>query len=225
MSSQFDALSESNRWRTLVDAAKRAAQEQGYALSRVPGRGMSNVWNIEKNGKILVASIRTTRDRWIAFPPLEGGKKWKTLDGVGAVIVAALDSKDDAKNVEVYYFPADEVRARFNAAYAARAKDGHKIPDNFGMWIALDPDSRGIASSVGAGLAAKYKPIATYPLDALLSAMPSSPEQEVPTGEDVEPEESRPASIAEVMAWARERVAELAGVRAEAVKLDLKIEY
>jgi len=27
------------------------------------------------------------------------------------------------------------------------------------------------------------------------------------------------------MAWARERVAEIAGVRVEAVKLDLKLEY
>jgi len=32
-------------------------------------------------------------------------------------------------------------------------------------------------------------------------------------------------TIAEVMAWARARVAELAGVRLDAVKLDLKVKY
>ena len=35
----------------------------------------------------------------------------------------------------------------------------------------------------------------------------------------------QPATIAEVMAWAREWVAEIAGIRPEAVKLDLKLEY
>ncbi len=32
-------------------------------------------------------------------------------------------------------------------------------------------------------------------------------------------------TIAEVMAWARERVAAIAGVKPEAIKLDLKVEY
>ena len=36
---------------------------------------------------------------------------------------------------------------------------------------------------------------------------------------------ARPATIAEAMAWARERVAEIAGVRVDVVKLDLKLEY
>jgi hypothetical protein len=34
-----------------------------------------------------------------------------------------------------------------------------------------------------------------------------------------------PTRIAEVMTWARERIAEIAGARVDAVKLDLKIEY
>ena len=60
-------------------AAKKGAESQGLALSRVPGRGLANVWKAEKGGKKQLASIRTTRDRWIAFQPLEYGKKWKTL--------------------------------------------------------------------------------------------------------------------------------------------------
>jgi hypothetical protein len=38
-------------------------------------------------------------------------------------------------------------------------------------------------------------------------------------------QETGPATIAEVMAWARTKVAELAGVSVDRVKLDLKVEY
>ena len=108
-------LSESERWRLMVDAAKAGMAAQGYSLARVPGRGMSNVWNVTKDGETRMASIRTTRDRYIAFPPLEGGTKWKTLDDVEMVAVATVDSKDAPEKVEVYLFPADDVRQRFNA--------------------------------------------------------------------------------------------------------------
>jgi hypothetical protein len=223
----FNQLTDSGRWHLLVDAAKRGAEDAGYALSRMPGRGLSNIWNIEKNGKTLKASIRTTRDRWVAFPPLEGGTRWKTLDEVDVVIVATLDSKDDPRRVEVYIFPANEVRERFNEAYAARTKAGHQQKDNFGMWVALDPDARGIAASVGSGLAGKYKPVATYLIETLIAAATSSgaPAEDKSLADEEIEQETRPATIAEVLDWARERVAEIAGVRVDAVKLDLKVQY
>ena len=225
MANLLEGHSETVKWRLLVDAAKKAVASQGYSLSRVPGRGLSNIWNITKDGKTKVASIRTTRDRWIAFPPLQGGTKWKTLDDVETVIVAAVDSKDDPENVEVYIFPADEVRKRFNAAYAARKKDGQTIKDNFGMWVSLDRDDRGLAASVGSGILDHYKRVAGYSISELLS---ENPHEEEAVAEEIEqeaPEAADFSTIAEVMAWAREQVAQLAGVQADAVKLDLKIEY
>jgi hypothetical protein len=228
MANRFDALPSAIRWRVLVDAGKQAAREQGYLLSRVPGRGLSNVWSLKKDGKSQLASLRTTRDRWIAFPPLKRGTKWKTLDDVELVVIAAVDSKEDPKNVEVYIFPAEEVRKRFNAAYAARAKAGQVIRDDFGMWVALDADMRGIAASVGSGIVEHFKRVATYSIDALLSSRPdqsTDAEEEALIDDGPMEESARPSTIAEVMAWARERVAEIAGVRVEAVKLDLKVEY
>ena len=229
MTNRLNTLSESARWRLLVDAAKQGAQEQGYVLSRIPGRGLSNVWNMEKDGKSQVGAIRTTRDLWIAFPPLEGGTKWKTLDDAELVVVASVDSKDDPQNIEIYIFPAQEVRKRFNAAYAARMKAGHVQKDNYGMWVALHPDERGIASSVGSGIAKQYPAVAIYSIEALMAAKPDETlqggEEQPEPGEEVEPEFPRLTTIADVMAWARERVAEIAGVRVEAVKLDLKMEY
>lgn len=227
MTNLLSELSESVRWRLMVDAAKKGMAGQGYSLARVPGRGLSNIWTVSKDGKSKLASIRTTRDRYIAFPPLEGGAKWKTLDDVELVVVATVDSKDDPENVEVYLFPADDVRKRFNAHYVARSKDGQTIKDNFGMWVALEHDDRGIAASVGTGIIDHYKPIAVYPIADLLADNPHA------EAGDEEPDEGAGetaavpslSTIAEVMAWARDRVAQLAGVQTEAVKLDLKIEY
>jgi hypothetical protein len=214
----------------LVDAAKQGAEAAGYKLERIPGRGLSNVWNLEKNGRTQKAAIRTTRDRWIAFPPLDGGKKWKTLDRVELVVVATVDSKENPKNVEVYFFPAKDVRQRFDEALAARTNAGQVNKDNYGMWVALDPDARRIPLSEGSGIVTQYKPVAIYPIEPLVSAAKTAqtaPMEDVDEVASVEGlgQQADFTTIAEVMAWTRERVAEIAGVRVEAVKLDLKLEY
>lgn len=228
MSNSFDGLSPSARWHLMVAAAKKAMESKGYLLDRVPGRGLSNMWKVTKNGDAKVVSIRTTQDRWIAFPPLEDGSKWKTLDDVARVVVATVDSKEQPNAIEVYDFPAGDVRNRFDAAYAARIGNGQTVKNNFGMWVGLDHDDRGIASSVGSGIVDHYEPIARFSIDDLRAENTSESE---PADNDVL--ESMPddgsgdgqSTIAEVMAWARERVAQLAGVKLDAVKLDLKIEY
>jgi hypothetical protein len=236
---RFAELNATESWHLMVGAAKKALEGEGFTLNRIPGRGLSNVWRVEKAGETRVTSIRTTRDRWIAFPPLEGGKKFKTLDDVEDVLVAAVDSKENPKSVEVYLFPAEEVRNRFAAAYDARTKAGHVNREGFGMWVNLDPDQRGIAISVGSGLAAAYKPIAAYSLDDLAASLgrlsgtkdesadedaagmvPSSPGD----AQQRELGELEPRTIAEIMAWARQRIAAVAGVSPGAVKLDLKLE-
>ena len=91
MSNRFKEMPKN--WRILVGAATRAMEEKGFELSRIPGRGRSNIWDIRKDGDKKRASIRTTKDKWFAFPPLEGGKKWATLDDVDVVVVSAVDAK------------------------------------------------------------------------------------------------------------------------------------
>jgi hypothetical protein len=226
MANQFNKMSDQQTWSILVRAAKRALEVQGFALTRVPGRGRSNVWKIERQGKTQRASIRTTKDRWFAFPPLKRGTKWKTLDDVDVVIVAAVNDRDDPRNVEVYLFDAAEVRRRFHANYVARTNAGLVVQDNFGMWVNLDKDDRQLPASVGAGLAVEYKPVAEFSLQDLLAEGAADVEP-VPSDADMSEAESNssPGTIAEVMDWARQRIALLSGVRTEAVKLDLKIEY
>jgi len=229
LSNNWNTLTASaKQYRALVRAALKGAESAGYTLAKKPGRGLSNVWEATKGRQTLSASVRTSRDRWLAFPPLEGGARWKTLDDVDLVIVAAFKSRNNPKDAQVYIFDAQDVRARFNAAYKARVKAGHSVRDDYGMWINLDHDDRDTASAVGAGLAERSDPIAEYPLIELMAEL-SSPNFEVAVGEDDDDEpnvgEPKFANIAEVMTWARQKVAELAGVKIEAVKLDLKVQY
>jgi hypothetical protein len=224
----LENLSETVRWRLMVNAAKKAIDADGYSMERVPGRGLSNIWAITKNGEAKIASIRTTRDRWIAFPPLEGGAKWKTLDDVDIVTVATVDSKENPENIEVYIFPADDVRMRFNAAYAARKENQQSVRDDFGMWVGLDLDKRGIASSVGSGIIDEYECVATYRIQDLLDEYQNQNEiVDVAVSKEVADAHSsyEPSTIAEVISFARDHISRLAGVPRDAVNLDLKIRY
>jgi hypothetical protein len=227
MPNRFTEMSDQETWPILVNAAKRGLEAQGFKLTRVPGRGRSNIWEIEQQGKAQRASIRTTKGRWFAFPTLKHGKAWKTLDDVEKIVVAAVDDKDDPRKVQVYLFQAPEVRNRFNAAYAARTKAGLVVKDNFGMWINLDDDKRRLPTSVGAGLAADHQPIAEYSLDELLAEGAPNTGLHKDESDPVESEqsESPPRTIAEVMNWARRQIADLSGFPVQAVKLDLKIEH
>ncbi|RYE69523.1 MAG: hypothetical protein EOP17_03265 [Rhizobiaceae bacterium] len=227
MTNRLKEMGETASWRLLVAAAIEGATRSGYALKRQPGRGLSNTWEVTKDGEAKIASVRTTRDRYIAFPPLEGGKRWKTLDGADLVLVSAVDDPANPQNVDVYLFPADVVRQRFDASYAARIEHGHTVRDNFGMWIMLDVGDDQIASQVGSGLAVDYPAIARFSIDELEGAAvaPAS----VTEAAALEPEDTDGASpafttVAEVLASSRSEIARLTGMPLEAIKLDLKIE-
>jgi hypothetical protein len=204
----------------MVDAAIRGLEKAGFSLTRVPGKGLSNVWDIEKKGETVRVAVRTTRDRWIAFPPLEGGKKWKTLDDVEGVVVASVDRKENPSRVEVYLLDVADVRRRFDAAYEARSAVG-TVTDNFGMWVALDRDTRGIAASVGSGLIEGHKAIAEFELADLMANSEANDDAQ----DDNEAADSLGHdTIPDVLSYARSRIAQLAGCSPSAIKLDLKIE-
>lgn len=154
---------------------------------------------------------------------MENGTKWRTLDDVTVVVVAAVDDREDPRNVEVYKFDAEEVRKRFDASYAARIDAQQTVRDDFGMWLNLDEDDRGLPASVGTGLAATYPPIATFPLEELIARTAAEPAVMSEDGEAVGAATRQPQTIAEVIDGARKHIATLAGVRMEAVKLDCRI--
>jgi hypothetical protein len=226
---QFSELKQGAAWQVLVAAAKRAMSERGYKLTREPGRGLSNMYAAENDGKKFRAAIRTTRDRWIAFQPVVGGAGFKTLAEVDLVVVAAVDSYESPKNVEIYLLPADEVRRSFRQAYDARKEAGHSMKDDFGMWVNLDRDNREVYRA-GSGLALVNKPIATYLLEELIAAdafaeEEPDPEQVAELATAATPAAATAETIADVLAATRSKIATIAGVATDAVRIDLKIVY
>jgi hypothetical protein len=212
----------------MVSAAIEGAKQSGYAAKRQPGRGLSNTWELTKSGKTKVASVRTTRDRWVAFPPLEGGSRWKTLDDVDLVLVSAVDDHENPQNVDVYLFPANVVRERFDASYKARIAAGHTVRDDYGMWVKLDAGDPAVVTQVGAGLAEDYPAIARFSIDELGGGVSPATQKDVQEA-TAGPEDNTDAgpavrTVAEVLTWARSEIARLSGMSSDAIKLDLKIE-
>lgn len=189
----------------------------------------ANTYELTKDGKTQTASIRTTRDRWVAFPPLDDGKRWKTLDDVDLVLVAAVDDRLNPQNVDVYLFPADEVKKRFDASYAARIENGHTVRNNYGMWVMLDKGDDAVISQVGHGIAEEYPRIANFSIDELEGTV-SKDVRKMADEAAPEPEEAIPAdagpplnTVADVLAFAREKIAVLTGMPGDTIKLDLKM--
>lgn len=220
MRNKFKQMTRSETWGILAGAATKGLREQGYNLRRLPGRGRSNVYEAELDGQKSRVSVRTTKDRYFAFPPIKDGTKWKTLDEADLVVVATTNSRHNPQKVEVYLFDAAEVRERFDSSYKARIKAKRKVRDGFGMWLCLDRVDRGNPRDVGTGLGDDHPPIAVYSIDELISGDSGAPAS-IPG----ESHEDEPTTIAEVVNWTRQRIASLAGVETDAVKLDLKIEY
>lgn len=222
-------MGERAAWRLMVGAALEAAREQGYVLKKQPGRGLSNTYELTKNGETQTASVRTTRGRWVAFPPLNNGQRWKTLDDVDLVLVAAVDDRFNPQNVDVYLFPATEVRKRFDASYAARIVNGHTVRDDYGMWVMLDKGDDAIATQVGHGITEEYPRIASFSIDELEGTvskdMRKLADQAAPESDEAAITATGPSmeTVAEVLADARARIATLTGIPTDAIKLDIKM--
>lgn len=231
MSNILKDMEASERWHLMVSAALKGTSDLGYSHKRQPGRGLSNTYEMTKNGATQVASVRTTRDRWIAFPPLEGGTKWKTLDDADLVIVASVDDRENPEFVEVYLFSADEVRKRFDASYEARRKHGHNMRDNFGMWVTLDRGDDEVPTQVGHSLAVDFPYIARFSIAELAADLDLELRKrgdEASDSDVVEQEVQnyeRPAleTVADVLTFAREQIAALTGMPIDTIKLDVKI--
>ena len=153
------------RKKLLFHVGMEALQKQGWTVEREKGLGKSSVRRITKDGESKLVSIRTTQDRWIAFPPnADGG--WVTLDGVEAVIAVSLAPKTSSE-AWVHWLPAQEMRARFDQAYDARKKAGRVSPKRRGVWIPLyqrESDNPKNVGFVGGGAGLDHSPMARVPL-------------------------------------------------------------
>jgi hypothetical protein len=165
----------------LFNIGVEALEKDGWKVERVQGSGKSSVRRISKGSVSKVVSIRTTRDTWIAFPRTEKDKGWRTLDDVDQVVAVSVDEQHNPKFAKVHVVDGDEMRDRFNRAYAARKKAGHTIQLGRGVWVSLYlHETQHPVNRVGAGAGLKYPAIATVPLAPELNAAaePTSTEHE-----------------------------------------------
>jgi hypothetical protein len=202
----------------LFGIAVQALQNQGYVVERVPGSGKSSVRRITKNGKSRVVTIRTSQDTWIAFPRMEGDKKWRTLDEVDAVVPVSVDDRENPKFAKVHLIDGDEARARFNRAYKARMDAKHSIPVGRGVWVSLyHQEASDPVSYVGAGMGLKFPPIATIPVSSAQIAVPVTEVDQDAQPTEL-PGEEAPLSIAE----AKRRLALAFGVTPANIKITVE---
>lgn len=96
----------------------------------------------------------------VAFPRTKDDARWATLSDVDVVVVASVDP-DDQEFALIHMIDADELRDRFDRAYAARLNADHAIPLGRGVWVALyENEAAEPVSLVGAGAGLANEPIA-----------------------------------------------------------------
>ncbi len=201
----------------MTQAATRKLNSMGYFLEKIPERGLSNKWNYKIDGKIGKIAIRTTQDRWFAFPSLQNG--WKTLDEVDLVVVVSVDSKDAPKRFEVYLFDAEEVRERFNKSRLARRNAGMTIRENYGMWVGLDKFDHTHPPHVGSGLGEKYPPI-----DIVNILLPDTKTPDAKTVTEPTDEKST-KSVANIVETAKYEISVVTSIPVEQISIELKFDY
>lgn len=188
-------------------------QQNGWKVERIPRMGKSSVRRITKGGKTRKVSIRTTQDRWIAFPRNHADNGWVTLSDVDAVVAVSVDDRGDPKFALVHMIEADEMRKRFDRAYKARIAAGYKIPLGRGVWVSLyDPDATDPVTHVGGGAGLENPPIASVPLE------PEELDSDVIIETKNLDDKDRPLTIAE----AKRRLAMTLGVEPSSIKITVE---
>ena len=213
MTNVFGTPEKGDRGNRLFQIGLDTLQRQGWKVERIPSIGKSSVRLITKGGKSRKVSIRTSQDTWIAFPRTKKDTGWVTLSDVDVVLAVSVDDKDDPKFAQVHLIEADEMRQRFDRAYAARVAAGRSIPLGRGVWVSLyRRETSEPVDNVGAGAGLDHPPIARVPLE--LEESDSRATVETKNGENQE----EPLTIAE----AKRRLAVTLGVDPSSIRITVE---
>lgn len=204
--------------RFLINAAISTLESQGWKVARVKGGGKGRVRRITKENASQLAVIRTTQDTWIAFPRNQDDTKWVTLSDVDVVVAASVDDPANPRFALVHLFDADEIRDRFDRAYAARRAADHSIPLGRGVWVSLyDDEGTSPVQRVGAGAGIAHPPIARVPLgeaDPVEACVPVATHQ----SDGASHADEEPLTIAQ----AKDRLARTLGVAPSNIKITVE---
>ena len=203
----------------LEKAALDALERNGWTVTKTSEFGITRVCRITKNGVSKLAAIRTSQDTWVAFLRNKDNTKWTTLADVDVVVAASVDHKLDPKFVQIHMIDANEMRERFDRAYAARRAAGHSLPEGRGVWVSLyEEESTDPVSRVGAGAGIAHPPIVRVPLDEVDAPASSTPAAAAETPQASNADEE-PLTIAD----AKARLARTLGVDLENIKITVEV--
>lgn len=199
----------------LFQFAAEALEKEGWKVERIARSGKSSVRRITKGKLEKIVSIRTSQDTWIAFPRTKNNDAWATLGDVDYVVAASVDDRDNPQFAQVHLIAGDEMRARFDRAYAARKKAGHTLPVGRGVWLSLyEKESTNPVSLVGGGIGLDHPAIAKEPLSG----------QEVDSiskEQDTVPVEAMADEVPFTIAEAKRRLARTFGVAESDIKITI----
>jgi hypothetical protein len=199
----------------LFNAAEDALNKEGWKVERIARSGKSSVRRITKGKNQGTVSIRTSQDTWIAFPRTPDDAAWATLADVDYVVAASVDDGINPQFAQVHLIPGDEMRERFDRAYAARKQAGHTLPVGRGIWLSLyEEESANPVSLVGGGIGLAHPPIAKVPLSGhVVDSLGDEPEDSAESAEVAE----APLTIAA----AKRRLAMSLGVAETDIKITI----
>ena len=203
--------------RLLVDSCVQALEREGWLVTKPGGFGNARIRRIAKDGKSKLAAIKTTQDQWLAFARRNNGR-WATLSDVDVVVVASVDP-DDPEFARIHLIDAEELRDRFDRAYAARRAANHTIPTGRGVWIALyENEASDPVTLVGAGAGIANLPIDRVPLTEGGAPATRSTATTAAQSADASDPDERTLTIAE----AKERLARSFGVAPSNIKITIE---
>ena len=156
----------------LRSIAEQSLDRNGWTVTKKTGplvsgaRKGGSVRRITKNGESKLIAIKTSQDTWISFARTTDDTKWVTLCDVEVVVAVSVDDIENPRSAQVHMIEADEMRDRFDRAYAARRAAGHTIQPSHGVWLSLyEEEGTSPVQRVGAGAGLANPAIAVVPLD------------------------------------------------------------
>ena len=174
------------RRKQFVQIGEKVLTSDGSKISKVPGSGKASLRRVTKGNKTRHVCVRTTQDTWIGFPRKGDDTGWVTLSEVDEVIVVSVDDRFTPKFAQVHRINGDEMRDRFDRAYAARRAAGYAEGPGRSMWISLyDQDATQPVSHVGAGAGLDNPAMLRVPIETSPSTSLNEPESHIMENEEM----------------------------------------
>jgi len=200
----------------LFGCATEALEKQGWTVERIARSGKASVRRIMKGRMSKTVSIRTSQDTWIAFPRNATNDGWATLADVDYVVAASVDDREKPRFAQVHLIEGDEMRSRFDRAYAARKRAGYTMPLGRGVWLSLyERESDQPVTLVGAGAGLDHPAIARVPLAGEQINKSSARAHELID------KEIGPGNALTAIAEAKRRLAQSLGVKEENITITI----